>query len=73
MVRHADLSNVSHHKLRARCQSFYLCYKTYIPSCLTHELIETNRLSGFVCLNKLIRKNRGIYNTVKPALKGISI
>ena len=41
-------------KLRVNWQSFYFCYKTYIPRVL--YII-------FVCLNTLIRKTRGIYNT----------
>jgi len=41
-------------KLRVSCQSFYFSYKTYIPRVL---------FIRFVCLNTLIRKTRGIYNT----------
>jgi hypothetical protein len=45
------------------CQSLNCLLQNLYRSCLTHELIEAHLPFGFVCLNKLIRKTRGIYNT----------
>jgi hypothetical protein len=59
IVQHRDLNVVPY--LNLSIITFLL--QNLYTTCLTHELIDTNLPFGFVCLKKLIRKTRGIYNT----------
>ena len=45
-----------------QCQMPNAYPSTYISRVLLINLFKINSSSGLVCLNKLIRKNRGIYN-----------
>ena len=59
IVQHRDLNVVPYLNMSSIEFLLQIIYTT----CLTHELIQTNLPFGFVCLIKLSRKNRGIYNT----------
>ena len=65
MVLHAALSF-----LKKKCQSFHFCYKAYLPSVLLMNIFKQTHYSDF-CLNKLIRKTRGIYIIQRDCLLGI--
>ena len=64
MVHHAGLIVIP--QLKMSIISFLLQSILY-TTCLTHKLIYRNSFFGFVCLNKLIRKTRDIYN-ISPYL-----